>query len=246
MKTFNNIGIDEKLDWDRIRHLMKIGLIAGIMVLIGDMLLGWGVSDPTLSGIERKMSTYVNLSDTRLFWSAMLGFIGIPLEGLCYFAVYRLMAPYSKKYAHMYRTGVIGYITFGGCGVHVPCLAIVFFYKYMMQTAPDRALELTCKYGAYFLLPGTIAFLIFFIIKTIAHICAFSKGLTPYPKWCWIFCLAVGMAATMLLKFCGNHALTNALTAGWISIGNIWMFLGLLITMKMTSIKEKGVKNYEE
>jgi small-conductance mechanosensitive channel len=116
----------------------------------------------------------------------------------------------------------------------------------MLHSNPDRALELTCKYGAYFLLPGTIAFLIFFFIKTIAHICAFAKGLTPYPKWCWIFCLAVGMVATMLLKLCGNHALTNALTAAWISIGNIWMFLGLLITMKKASVKEKGVKNYEE
>ena len=31
---------------------MRIGLFAGIMVLIGDMLLGWGVSDPTLDGME--------------------------------------------------------------------------------------------------------------------------------------------------------------------------------------------------
>ncbi len=238
MKTFNNIGIADKPDWNRINHLLRIGLIAGIMVLIGDMLLGWGISDPALSGLERKLSVYLGLSDTRLFWSAFLGFIGIPLEGLCYFAVYRLIAPYSEKYAHMYRAGIIGYIAFGGCGVHVPCLAIVFFYKYMMQADPDRALDMTIKYGIYFLLPGIIAFLVFFVIQSIAHICAFAKGLTPYPRWCWIFCLPVGMAATMLLKLCGNHAVTNALTAGWISIGNIWAFSGLLIMMK------KAIENY--
>jgi hypothetical protein len=61
---------------------------------------------------------------------------------------------------------------------------------------------------------------------------AFIKGYTPYPKWCWIFSLPVGMTATMLLKLAGNHALFNALTAGWISIGNIWMFGGLLFMMK--------------
>ena len=116
MKTFNAIGIDEKLNWDRISHLMKIGLIAGIMVLIGDMLLGWGVSDPALSGIARKLSAYDTLPDSRIFWPA---------------------------------------------------------------------------------------FLIFFIVQSITHICAFVKGLTPYPRWCWIFCLPVGMAATMLLKLCG-------------------------------------------
>ena len=237
MKTFNDIGIDEKLDWDRISHLMRIGLVAGIMVLIGDMLLGWGVSDPALSGIARKLSAYDSLSDSRLFWSAFLGFIGITLEGLCYFAIYRLIAPYSEKYAHIYRAGIIGYIAFGGCGVHVPCLAVVFFYKYMMQADPVKAVGLTIKFGTYFLLPGIVAFLILFVVQSIAHICAFSKGLTPYPKWCWIFCLPVGMTATMLLKLCGNHAVTNALTAGWISIGNIWMFAGLLIIKKRSVLQ---------
>ena len=236
MKTFNSIGIEKELDWNRIGHLMRIGLIAGIMVLIGDMLLGWGVSDPTLSGMARKLSAYNTLPDSRIFWSAFLGFIGIPLEGICYFAIYRLIAPYSETYAHMYRTGIIGYIAFGGCGVHVPCLAVVFFYKYMMRENPDKAVELTMKYGTYFLLPGIIAFLIFFAIQSIAHICAFAKELTPYPRWCWIFCLPVGMAATAILNLFGNHAFINAITAGWISIGNIWMFAGLLI-MKNKAMK---------
>ena len=237
MKTFNDIGIDNRLDWNRIAHLMKIGLFAGMMVLIGDMLLGWGISDPALSGIEKKLSAYLNLSDARIFWSAFLGFIGIPLEGLCYFSIYRLIAPYSEKYAHMYRSGIIGYLAFGGCGVHVPCLACVFFYKYMMQTNPETALGMSVKFGEYFLLPGMIAFFIFYFIHGFAQILAFVKDCTPYPKWCWIFCLPVGMACTMLLKFAGNHALTNALTAGWISIGNIWMFGGLLLTMKKAKLK---------
>lgn len=52
MKTFNNIGIDEKLDWERIRHLMTIGLIAGIMVLVGDMLEGgWGACESLGEGL---------------------------------------------------------------------------------------------------------------------------------------------------------------------------------------------------
>ena len=40
MKKLNNIGISSELDMPRIRHLMKIGLFAGVMVLVGDMLLG--------------------------------------------------------------------------------------------------------------------------------------------------------------------------------------------------------------
>lgn len=44
--------------------------------------------------------------------------------------------------------------------------------------------------------------------------------------------MPVGMLGIMLLKLVGNYAWVNALTAGWISIGNIWMFGGLLVTMK--------------
>lgn len=230
--TYNDIGIDNELDWPRIRKLLVIGLFAGIMVLIGDMLLGWGVSDESLTGIAKKLSTYISVSDKRIFWSAMLGFIGIPLEGLCYFGIYRLIAPYSEKYAHMLRSGILGYIAFGGCGVHVPCLAIVFFYKQMMNISPETALDQTVRYGMFFLLPGTIMFFIFYLVQSVAQISAFIKGLTPYPRWCWIFSLPVGMTVTMLLKFAGNHALFNALTAGWISMGNIWMFGGLLWMMR--------------
>ena len=231
MEKYNDIGIGKDLDWGRIRKLFYIGLLAGIMVLIGDMLLGWGVSDENLSGIAKKLSTYACISDKRIIWSAMLGFIGIPLEGLCYFGIYRLISLYSEKYAHMLRSGIIGYIAFGGCGVHVPCLAVVFYYKQMMRMKPESAVSQTVRFGQLFLLPGIIAFLIFFIVQSVAQITAFAKGLTPYPRWCWIFCLPIGMAVTMVLKLAGNHAIFNALTAGWISIGNIWMFAGLLLMM---------------
>lgn len=30
----------KKLDWPRIAHLLKIGIAAALMVLVGDMLLG--------------------------------------------------------------------------------------------------------------------------------------------------------------------------------------------------------------
>lgn len=229
--TFNDLGIGKELDWSRIRKLFIIGLCAGVMVLIGDMLLGWGLANESLEGLEGILSAYLSLFDSRIFWSSFLGFIGIPIEALCYFGIYRLIAPYSEKYAHMYRTGILGYLAFGGCGVHVPCLASVFFYKYMMQANPEQALQLSIHFASYFLLPGMVMLIIFWLIHSYAQISAFAKGLTPYPKWCWIFSMPVGMVATELLHLIGNHAIVNALTAGWISIGNIWMFAGLLIMM---------------
>ena len=77
-----------------------------------------------------------------------------------------------------------------------------------------------------------ILFFIFWLVHQIAHVASFSKGLTPYPRWCWIFCPAVGMALTVVLKLFPETPLRNALTAGWISIGNLWMFGGLLAMMK--------------
>lgn len=46
--------------------------------------------------------------------------------------------------------------------------------------------------------------------------------MTPYPKWCWVFHVGVGMAVTMAIAtpFRG-YAWGNALVAAWINIGNI-------------------------
>lgn len=234
MNKFNDIGIESKLDWPRIRKLLMIGLIASCIVFVGDMLLGYGADDGKLSGPEGMLSRFIRLSDTRIFWSAILGFIGIPVEGLCYFGIYRLMAEKSPEHAHAYRSGIIGYLIFGACGVHVPCLASVYFYKYILAVSPDTALEASIRFGAYFLLPGMIFFFLFFLVLCIAQITAFAKGLTPYPRWCWIFSLPVGMAFAFPLNFMESSALANGLSAAWISIGNIWMFGGLLFMMGKT------------
>ena len=239
MSNYNDIGIDNTLDWDRIRKLFIIGLIGGCMTFVGDWLLGYGVYDESLTGLEKELSQYLDLSDGKLFWSAFLGLIGISLEGLCYFGIYRLIANGSHKYAHIFRSGVFGYMLFAACGVHVPCLSTVFFYNHMMRESPDTAYDLTLRFSLYFLLPALIMFLIFFFVMSAAQIIAFAKGMTPYPKWCWIFSMPVGMAATMPLNFAGNHAIINGLTAAWISIGNIWMFGGLLLTMRLVQREKR-------
>lgn len=87
MIQYNDIGIDSKTDWTRIRKLLIIGLIAGCMVFAGDMILGYGLYDDTLTGLERTLSSKITKTDTQLFWAALLGFIGIPLEGLSYFGI---------------------------------------------------------------------------------------------------------------------------------------------------------------
>ncbi|MDO4649738.1 MAG: hypothetical protein Q4B26_13930 [Eubacteriales bacterium] len=239
--NFNRIGIEDALDWKRIRKLFIIGFVAALMVLVGDMLLGYGVDDETLSGLERSFSRFIARSDRTLFWSSLLGVIGIPLECLCYFGIYRLMTEHSPGHAHAFRSGIIGCLIFGGCGVHMPCLAIVYVYKHMMEAAPEYAFDTMLQFGMYFLLPGMIMFLISWIVLCTVQISAFVRGYTPYPRWCWVFSLPLPMLVIQIMRLLiGNHAVMYAISAGWISVGNLWMFGGLLVMMKKA---QKGSKS---
>lgn len=228
----NTIGIDNNLDWNRIRHLLKLGIFAAAMVLVGDMLLGYGIADGSLSGAEALLSKYMDVSDRRIFWSALLGMIGIPLECLCYFAIYRMMADASPKHAHAYRSGILGMLMFGGCGVHVSCCVLVYYAKKMKALGMEDAMGETMKFAKYFLLPATTVFFIFFLLTVILQMHAFMKGVTPLPKWCAVFTVLFGIAASLVCKCIGNYEITNALRTGWISIGNLWMFGGLLWASK--------------
>ncbi len=145
---FNPIGIDGQLDWPRIRKLLSIGLVASVLHLIADLLIGWGVQDETLTGIERMFSAYGQLGSGALYTAAILGMLSILLEGLSYFGVYRLMAEKSPKHAHHYRTGILGYLMFCPFGFHVMVCAIVYLLR---NGVTGQLLE---NFERYFFLPG--------------------------------------------------------------------------------------------
>ena len=220
--------MNDTLDWQRIRHLLKIGILASLMVLTGDMLLGWGVSDPSVTVLPAVITRYLSVSDGRIIVSALLGLIGIPIECLCWFAIYRMINPCSEKDAHAYRAGIIGCLAFGGCGVHVPCCMAVWMLKHFYADDPATAIqEMLCFIG-WFLLPATVIFLLFFLLAAVTQIRAFAKGYTPLPRRCWVFSVLFGFVFAVVMRLIGNYGLTNALATGWISIGNLWMMSGLL------------------
>ncbi len=217
------------LDWPRIRHLLRLGVIASLMVLTGDMLLGWGVSDPSAAELPALFTRYLSVSDGRIFASALLGLIGIPIECLCWFAIYRMIRPYSETDAHAYRAGIIGCLAFGGCGVHVPCCMAVYLMKHFYADDPVTVMQDTWRFIGWFLLPATVIFIAFFLLAAVIQIKALSKGHTPLPRWCWVFSVLAGFIFAVLMRMIGDYGLTNALATGWISIGNLWMMGGLLI-----------------
>lgn len=226
MSDFNDIGISRELDVPRIKKLLSIGLFASVLHFVGDMILGWGSEDETLTGILRMISAYTGTSDGGIFAAALLGLFGMVLEGLSYFGIYRMIAPYSPKYVHSFRAGIFGYLMFGACGYHVPTCALVFLTKHGLAD------EYILRYAAYFILPAFVLFWIFFAVLEIAQIKAFAGGHTPCPKWGWVFTMPIGMIFAMLPSVCGNLPSFNALACAWIAFGNLWMFGALLILMR--------------
>ena len=96
---------------------------------------------------------------------------------------------------------------------------------------------LLTQYSAYFLMPPLVLFWIFFFVLVMTQIVAFRKGLTPYR--CCVFSMAFGMLVYFLAALLGNRLemmggefCGNALRCAWLAIGNVWMFGGLLVTMK--------------
>lgn len=221
----------ETLDKERIAHLFKLGIISSLLALSADMILGWGVADESLTGLNQYFSRYLTVSDTRIVLSAVIGMIGITVESLCYFGVYRLIASRSAKLAHAYRAGLIGMIAFGPF-THVMCCASIYHLNALNKFDPSKAADGSVKFILCFLLPVTAVFFPFFLTVAIVQFKAFLKNETPYPKFCCIFSILSGLPVVILIKLIGNYPAVYAISTGWISIGSLITFTGLLINMK--------------
>ena len=82
--------------------------VAAVMVFVADMVLGWETYNYDAPEFPPMFARFLLVSDERIIVAALLRLIGIPLEYMCWFSVYRLIKPYSEKYAHTYRAGIIG------------------------------------------------------------------------------------------------------------------------------------------
>ena len=240
----NTIGIDHNLDRKRIKKLLAIGLFASVITGIGDFLLGYGESTAGVSIATSVMASAPNLTDRQMIEGSLLGFFGIFLEGLAFFAVYRLMADAAPKYAHIYRAGIFGYIWLAPVGCHLNVGVLNLAYKYLLQADGALAAKAADLLFFGFCQPVYLLLVIFWLPMMIIQFKAFSKGLTPYPKKARWFCVPVGMMPALVLSVIlgPGTALGAAIGTMFLSFGNAFMFGGLLATLPTEEIFEEFEK----
>lgn len=229
----NTIGINRNLDRARIKKLLTIGLFASILTGIEDFLLGYAQSAAGGSLATSVMASAPNLADWQLIAGSLLGFIGIFLEGLACFAVYRLMADAAPCYAHLYRAGIFGYIWLAPVGCHMNVGVLNLAYKYLLQVDAALAAKATDLLFYGFSEPIYLLLIVFWLPMMIVQFMAFSKGMTPYPgkaKW---FCVPIGAVPALFLSLIlgPGTALGAGIGTMFLSFGNAFMFGGLLATL---------------
>ncbi len=229
----NTIGINNNLDRPRIRKLLAIGLIASVMTGVGDFLLGFGEEMEVSGFAESVMANALNLSDTQLIWGGLLGALGLFLEGLAFFAIYRLMADAAPKYAHIYRAGIFGYIWLAPIGCHMNVGLLNYAYKNLLQLDPGVASKAANMMIFGFCIPLWVLLIVFWLPMMIIQFKAFSKGFTPYPRKAKWFCVLIGMIPSLVLSaILGlDSAIGSAIGTMFLSFGNAFMFGGLLVTL---------------
>ncbi len=229
----NTIGIDNNLDRARIRKLLIIGLFGSAMTGIGDYLVGYGENTEVSGFAESFMANAVNMSDGQLIAGGLLGAFGLFLEGLAFFAIYRLMADASPKYAHIYRSGIFGYIWLAPIGCHMNVGLMNYAYKNLLALDPDIASRAASIMIYAFCVPIWIILMCFWIPMLIVQFKAFAKGLTPYPMSAKWYNLIVGMIPALIIALLigPNTALGSGIGTMFLSFGNAFTFGGLLATL---------------
>ena len=230
----NDIGIKNNLDRPRIRKLLVIGLCASIITGVGDFLLGFADAADIGEGLaEAFLATAPNLPDWQLLAGGLLGAFGIFLEGLCFFAIYRLMADVAPRYAHIYRAGIFGYIWLAPIGCHLNVGLVNYAYKYLWLADPGIAHEAITPAYLAFCMPVYVLLLCFWITMIVVQWKAFARGLTPYPAYAKWFNVLVGSVPVLIISaLLGmDTAIGQAVGMMFLSFGNALTFAGLLATL---------------
>ena len=174
-----------------------------------------------------------------------LGFVGIFLEGLACFAIYRLMADAAPKYAHLYRAGIFGYIWLAPVGCHMNAGILNMAYKYLLPLDAATAELVAGRLFWGFSQPVYALLILFWVPMIVVQFMAFAKELTPYPKSAKWFNLAIGAIPALAVSgmLGDQNPLGPAIGTMFLSFGNAFTFGGLLVTLPDEAAFDRFQKN---
>ena len=179
------------------------------------------------------MASAPNLTDAKMIAGSLLGFFGIFPEGLSCFSVYRLMADAAPKYAHIYRSGIFGYIWVAPVGCHLNMGILNLAYKYLLEADEALAIKAAERLIFGFSLPVYLLLILFWLPMMIVQFKAFSEELMPFPRRARWFSVPFGAIPALVISMIlgPNSAIGAAVGTMFLSFGSAVMFGGLLAVM---------------
>ena len=211
-----------------------LGLIASLITFSGDMLLGYiQVENPEKS----LMNFSLTLPLSRILWGGFLGVIGIPLQSIGYWQIYKLMKEGSETLSKLYKVGIWGWLVMAACGVHLNCAVVMLIYKQLYPTDATLAHEVATTFANSVLVPCYYIFIVFFLLMNITQFIAFIRKKTIYPRVVALFNIFIGIVVIyIIVSLLPDSALRNGIKTSAISLGNALMFIGLLLFKGQTSL----------
>ncbi len=225
-----------------VKTLLLIGLLATLLSLICDFLLGWLVYPAAAIPGMGMLAGCDQLSFTRLGLSCLFGGVGIPLQAAGFWGIARWVGqsphPKAATWQKRIRAGAISTATLGGA-VHILCVFLMAILHLEIKAGfdvagasslaallPPSALD----YSLWGLLPVTLLMMPPYILMAIALFCAIFKGATPMPRWMALCNPFTGMVlAQGLQMLLGNTAFSNAIGMAGMALGGLVPFAGILL-----------------
>lgn len=210
------------------RHLW-IGLLAAVLSMASDLVLGWALY-PTGDMITGMLGSTMHMSEIQLALGALMGGVGIPLQAFGFLAI----AEYARRERRLIRLGAAATALLGG-SVHVLCAVMLLIIRIACGQGFDPA---SAALQDYLALPGmtfalsavgglSLACIVPYMLGAAALLIGSLKGRLPRPGW--VFSPLTAMLMLEIVTAClPNTEFANGLRMAGLGFGGVWTFAGWL------------------
>jgi hypothetical protein len=223
--------------------MLYFGMAGALLTLLADILLT-GISTLPGSGmLDRYVQIAAGISYTRICFSALIGWLAIPLTLPGFLALGKMVKEKPVKPARLYSSSVL--ICFGilAGGMHIICCALLAAIKIQVEAGNSEMYQTVIGQTGWLVFPAALLFYGAYLAVCISMIFLVAKGKTLLPKWMWIcnpltFKILINLAAKA-----GSSAFCNALASSNMSLGSLLLFIFWLIAYRKAQKKKTAAKS---